>query len=255
MSNRRTQYRVTARFDKLVRIELVGPKVRASNVILQDLSAGGAGLILPSSASGMLRHRDRVELSLSSEKLTDGPVSMFARICHLDERERRPKVGLEFESWREHRALLDSDLRELFNEREAFRIEPGRQEIVTELSTPDRRVRLTGSIRDISMLGFGVEMPPEAMERLEVGRMIALKFNLPGGSSVIEAPCQLRFVTADFTGQRNLSGLRMADGIKVDPKHRREIARYVMQRQREHLRMGIRDDVGAMSTARPQLRR
>ena len=254
MSNRRTQYRVTARFDKLVQIELVGPKVHASNVILQDLSAGGAGIILPRSTSGMFRLRDRIELRLSSPKLKDGPVTMFARICHLDESQPKPRVGLAFESWREHRALLDSDLRELFNEREAFRVEPGRSPIITEVTTPDRRVRLTGRMRDISVLGFGLDLPLEAAERLQTGRMVSLRFTLPNSKGVIRAPAQIRFLRADFAGRRTISGLRMADGIQVDPKHRREIARYVMTRQRELLRMGLRPDGDPMHSARPDLR-
>ena len=254
MNNRRKQYRVTARFDELVQLELLGPKVHARNVQLQDLSAGGAGVVLPKSTQGMLRMRDRIELRLSSPKLQDGPVTMFARICHLDERLPRPRVGLAFESWREHRALLDSDLRELFNEREAFRVEPGRDPIITEVSTMNRRVRLMGRIRDISVLGFGLELPLEAAERLKSGTTVSLRFTFPGGNRVIHAPSQIRFLRVDMAGRRTISGLRMAEGIRVDPKDRREIARYVMSRQRELLRMGVRPDDPAMRTARPELR-
>jgi len=254
VNNRRKQYRVTARFDELVQLELLGPKVHAKNVLLQDLSAGGAGVVLPKSAHGMLRLRDRIELRLISPKLSDGPVTMFARICHLDERLARPRVGLAFESWREHRALLDSDLRELFNEREAFRVEPGRDPIITEVSTRNRRVRLMGRIRDISVLGFGLELPFEAAERLKSGMTVSLRFTFPGGGKVIHAPSQIRFLRADMAGRRTIAGLRMAEGIRVDPKDRREIAKFVMSRQRELLRMGVRPDDPAMRTARPELR-
>ena len=254
MNNRRSQYRVTARFDQLVQVEVVGPKIHARNVVLQDLSAGGAGIVLPRSASGMLRLSDRIDLQMHSEKLSEGPVRMSARICHLDEREARPMVGLAFESWREHRALLDSDLRELFNEREAFRIEPGGGAVVVQVRSPDRRVRLTGNLRDISVLGFGLDQPLEAADRLLSGTMVSLHFTLPGSSTVIHAPSQIRFLRADLDGQRTISGLRLAEGLKVDPKHRREIARFVMTRQRELLRMGIRPDSPAMGTVRPELR-
>jgi c-di-GMP-binding flagellar brake protein YcgR len=254
VNNRRKQYRVTARFDELVQLELLGPKVHAKNVLLQDLSAGGAGVVLPQTASGMLRLRDRIELRLMSPKLAEGPVQMHARICHLDERLPRPRVGLAFESWREHRALLDSDLRELFNEREAFRVEPGRDPIITEVATLNRRVRLMGRIRDISVLGFGLELPMEAAERLKSGMTVSLRFTFPGGKRVIHAPSQLRFLRVDMAGRRTIAGLRMAEGIRVDPKDRREIAQFVMSRQRELLRMGVRPDEDAMRTARPELR-
>jgi c-di-GMP-binding flagellar brake protein YcgR len=254
VSNRRKQYRVTARFDQLVKIEVVGPKVHCKNVVLQDLSAGGAGIILPKSASGMLRLRDRIELRLESTKLSDGPVTMFARICHLDERTARPNVGLAFESWREHRALLDSDLRELFNEREAFRVEPGSTPVIVETATLDRRVRMMARLRDISVQGFGLDLPFEAAERFQAGTTVSLRFAFPGSSRVIHAPSQIRFLRVDALRHRTISGLRMADGPRVDPKDRREIARYVMSRQRELLRMGLGTDDFAMATVRPELR-
>lgn len=257
MSNRRRQYRVTARFDELVEIELLGPKVHARNVQLQDLSAGGAGIVLPATTTGMFRLRDRIELRLRSPKLSDGPVTMFARICHLDERMRRPQVGLAFESWREHRALLDSDLRELFNEREAFRVEPGGDAIITELSTLNRRVRLMGRVKDISVLGFGLELPMEACERLKSGTTVMLRFTFPGGRRVIQAPSQLRFLRADTISRRACAGLRMHDGPgqhTVSHADRRDIVQFVMSRQRELLRMGVRPDEPAMSSARPDLR-
>ena len=37
MDNRRRQYRVTAEFDRLVQVELLGPKVHATNVRMLDL--------------------------------------------------------------------------------------------------------------------------------------------------------------------------------------------------------------------------
>jgi c-di-GMP-binding flagellar brake protein YcgR len=256
VNNRRKQYRVTARFDELVQIELVGPKVNAKNVILQDLSAGGAGIVLPASTTGMLRMRDRIELRLSSSKLTDGPVTMFARICHLDERLREPRVGLAFESWRDHRALLDSDLRELFNEREAFRVEPGRHPIITEVATLNRRVRLTGQVKDLSVLGFGLEVPMEACNRLQAGTTVMLRFTLPGGDEVTQVPCQVRFVRADKINRRALMGLRILEGHgrhAVSHSARRDITRFVMSRQRELLRMGVRPDEAPMRSARPDL--
>jgi len=255
--NRRKQYRVTARFDELVQIELLGPKVHARNVQLQDLSAGGAGIVLPATTTGLLRLRDRIELRLLSPKLSDGPVTMYARICHLDERMKRPRVGLAFESWREHRALLDSDLRELFNEREAYRVEPGRDPIITEVSTLNRRVRLMGKMKDLSVLGFGLELPMEACDRLKSGTTVVLRFTFPGGGRVIQAPSQIRFLRADTINRRALTGLRMHDGHghhTVSHADRREITQFVMSRQRELLRMGVRPDQPAMRSARPDLR-
>lgn len=246
MSNRRRQYRVTERFDELVQIELLGPKVHARNVVLQDLSAGGAGIVLPKTASGMLRLRDRIELHLISPKLSNGPVRMHAKVCHLDERGLEPKVGISFESWREHRVLLDSELRSLFNEREAFRVEPGLDPILVEVLARAGRVRLMGRLRDVSVLGLGVQLPLEATERLRVGMSVMLRFALPGSSEVIEAPCQVRHMRVDGSLRRSGIGFRMADGVRMKAEHRRSVRDFVMLRQRELLRMGVRlDEPGA----------
>ena len=91
MDNRRRQYRVTAEFDRLVQVELLGPKVHATNVRMLDLSAGGAGIVLPSRASGVLRMRDRIELRLISAALSE-PVRMFAQACSWSAMCRRRRV-------------------------------------------------------------------------------------------------------------------------------------------------------------------
>ncbi len=253
MSNRRRQYRVSASFDELVQIELIGPKVVARNVVLQDVSAGGAGVMLPASASGMLRMNDRIELRLSSAKLSVGPIQMFAFICHLDEREARPRVGLAFESWRTHRTLLDSDLRSLFNEREAFRVDPGSDAIVVELAALNNRIRMMGRFRDLSVLGFGLSMSPECVGRLNPQMPVQLKFTLPGDRRLIRAASNVCHARLDSTNSQTLVGIRLQEGLLVSHDDRKAITNYVMGRQRELLRMGVRTSDDPMRTARPDL--
>ncbi len=244
-ADRRKQYRVTAEFDELVQIEFRGPKVVCDDVRLLDLSAGGAGVELPSSATGLLRLRDRIEMSMRSPKLRE-PIEMSARICYLDERRRRPRVGLSFESWREHRALLDSELRSLFNEREAYRVEPSVADpIDVEVHAKAGRLVVHGEVRDLSVLGFGLWMPVSAMDHLRPGSRVALHFQIPGEDEVVTAPCQIRFLRREEGRSRALSGLRMAEGLRVQPRTRAAITRYVMSRQREMLRMGLREDESA----------
>ncbi len=250
-ADRRKQYRVTAEFDELVHIEFRGPKVVCDNVRLLDLSAGGAGVELPRSATGMLRLRDRVEMSLRSPKLRS-PLEMVARICHVDERQPKPKLGLSFESWRDHRALLDSELRTLFNEREAFRVEPSIADpIDVEIQAKAGRLVVHGEVRDLSVLGFGLWIPPSAMDHLSPGAKVAVHFKLPGEDEAITAPCQVRFVRREEGRDRALTGLRMAEGLRVRPQARQAVTRYVMGRQRELLRMGLREvDTSAVRAVR-----
>ncbi|MBL8614594.1 MAG: PilZ domain-containing protein [Deltaproteobacteria bacterium] len=267
MDNRRRQYRVTAEFDRLVQVELLGPKVHATNVRLLDLSAGGAGIVLPSRASGVLRMRDRIELRLISAALTE-PVRMFARISHLDEREREPTVGLEFESWREHRALLDSELKTLFNEREAFRVDPTHREPVelrivgrpkdgllaatrpvgARLSAP-----VEAQLRDISVTGLGVKLLGPLTGPWGATDGLRVEARLPGDSQGVTLEVELRYLRPHAEGV-TLAGLRLTEDTTPHARRARAaVTRYVMDRQRAILRVGLRDEEPSRSMVRPLL--
>lgn len=267
MDNRRRQYRVTAEFDRLVEVELLGPKVHATNVRLLDLSAGGAGIVLPSRASGVLRMRDRIELRLISAALS-APVRMFARISHLDEREREPKVGLEFESWREHRALLDSELKTLFNEREAFRVDPSQREPVelrivggpkdgllaatrpvgARLSAP-----VEAQLRDISVTGLGVKLLGPISGPWGATDGLRVEARLPGDAQPVTLDVELRYLRPHADGV-SLAGLRLTEDTTPHARRARAaVTRYVMDRQRAILRVGLRDEEPSRPLVRPLL--
>ena len=198
--NRRRQYRVTADFDKFVNLELLGPKVHARNVRLLDLSSGGCGVELPAAANGMLRRNDTVNLRVISSRLPDS-VDMKGTVAWLKEKSAKPQVGLNFVNWRQHRILLDSDLKGLFNEREAFRVTPdGRKPIDVELElVGDIAGTFTVRIRDVSLLGLGVSVstkdfdqaplersrvvPPDRREGTRRGRA-EVHTSAPGGTAL-----------------------------------------------------------------------
>ena len=267
MDNRRRQYRVTAEFDRLVQVELLGPKVHATNVRMLDLSAGGAGIVLPSRASGVLRMRDRIELRLISAALSE-PVRMFARISHLDEREREPKVGLEFESWREHRALLDSELKTLFNERDAFRVDPSQREPVElrilggrgdALLAATRAVGTRASapveaqVRDISVTGLGVKLLGPVTGPWGATEGLRLEARLPGEPQAVTLDVELRYLRPQADGM-TLAGLRLAEETTPHARRARAaVTRYVMDRQRAILRVGLPGDEPSRPLARPLL--
>jgi c-di-GMP-binding flagellar brake protein YcgR len=251
MDNRRRQYRVTADFDRLVQVELLGPKIHAKGVRLQDLSAGGAGIELPESCFGVLRMRDRIELRLISEHLPK-PVRLFAQICHLDEREARPKVGLAFESWREHRTLLDSDLRSMFNEREAFRVDPSVREpvgatlrwVTTDAKGRLMRCEAQAEVRDISVLGLGLRLGNAQVALANVEGSVTVILRLPGEENPVEVKADLRYLRTEGEREgRALAGLRLQEPAEGAARRARQaVTRYVMERQRELLRNGIREE-------------
>lgn len=238
--NRRRQYRVTADFDKLVKLELIGPKVHAHNVRLLDLSSGGCGIELPSTANGMLLRDDLVDLKVISTTLSE-QVEMRGLVAWLDERAARPKIGMTFVNWREHRALLDSNLKSLFNEREAFRVQPdGRHPVSVEVQLEGVDKPVTARLRDISVLGLGVTIPVEHMKKVRARGTLVTKFILPDSDVTVAVEGEVRHVRADLDAPRAHIGLRMRDVERLPGPATRAIRTFVMARQRQMCRMGIR---------------
>jgi c-di-GMP-binding flagellar brake protein YcgR len=238
--NRRRQYRVTADFDKLVKLELIGPKVHARDVRLLDLSSGGCGVELPETANGMLLNNDLVDLKVISHSLAE-TVDMRGRVAWLDERAARPQIGMTFVNWREHRALLDSNLKSLFNEREAFRVQPdARHPVSVEVQLEGEAKSINARLRDISLLGLGLTVPVEHMKKVRARGTLVTKFILPESDVTIAVESEVRHVRADLDAPRAHIGLRMNDVERLSAPATRAIRTFVMARQRELCRMGIR---------------
>jgi c-di-GMP-binding flagellar brake protein YcgR len=240
--NRRRQYRVTADFEKYVQLELLGPKVHATRVRLLDLSSGGCGVELPRSADGLLRRRDYVDLRVISERLPE-PLDMRGQVAWLKDAARAPQVGLIFVDWRQHRVLMDSDLKGLFNEREAFRVSPDtRNPVTVELHLEDgANSAIQGNVRDISVLGLGVSVPTDQLALHPALEMVRASFVLPGTSERIQAAAEVRYVRADLEKKSAHVGLRLAHPERIPAPVRRTIQQYIMGRQRDLCRMGVRE--------------
>lgn len=239
--NRRRQYRVTADFEKYVQLELLGPKVHATRVRLLDLSSGGCGVELPHSADGLLRRRDYVDLRVISEQLPE-PLDMRGQVAWLKGTAQAPQVGLNFVDWRQHRVLLDSSLKGLFNEREAFRVSPDtRHPITVQLHLEDgANSAISGDVRDISVLGMGVSVTTDQLALHPALERVRASFALPGNNERIQAVAEVRYVRADPEGRRAHVGLRLAQPEHIPAPIRRSLQQYVMGRQRALCRMGVR---------------
>lgn len=240
--DRRRQYRVTAEFDKFVQLELLGPKVHARQVRLLDLSSGGCAVVLPAAANGMLRRRDLVNLRVISKRLGQ-PLDMHGRVAWLKEGERRPQVGLTFVDWRQHRTLLDSDLKGLFNEREAYRVSPDtRHRASLQLTVAGGpETPFEGHLRDVSILGLGVSVRTDMLPQQPALEVVRTQLLLPSSPTLIEARAEILYIRAERKDKRAHMGLRLIDADHLPGPVRRAIQQYVMQRQRELLRMGVRD--------------
>lgn len=240
--NRRRQYRVTADFEKYVSLELLGPKVHARNVRLLDLSSGGCGVELPAGANGMLRQNDTVNLRVISSRLPEA-VDMKGTVAWLKEATARPQVGLVFVNWRQHRILLDSELKGLFNEREAFRVTPdGRKPVDVELQLEGAGAgTYTGTMRDVSLLGLGVSVSTKSFTPDETPEFVTLSFRLPDVKEPVEARAEVRYLRPTDGHARAYLGLRMVDAERLPGAVRRVLQQFIMQRQRVLCRMGVRE--------------
>jgi c-di-GMP-binding flagellar brake protein YcgR len=237
--NRRRQYRVTAEFDKYVQLELLGPKVHARQVKLIDLSSGGCAVVLPAGANGLLRRRDLVNLRVISQRLPEH-LDMHGKVAWLKESDRRPVVGLTFVDWRQHRALLDTDLKGLFNEREAYRVSPDmRHPPTVTLGIGDDP--LEGKLRDVSFLGLGVSVRTDLLPQQPALEVVRTSLLLPSSPVLVEARAEVLYIRAEAEHKRAHMGLRLLEPDKLPGPMRRAVQQYVMERQRELLRMGVRE--------------
>ena len=233
MSNRRRQYRVRPAIAKQIQIELIGPRVRTSSVRLLDLSAAGAGLELPRSVHGLLRSGDLMHLKISSDRLAE-PLVMNGRLCHVDEGAEQPRVGLRFVDWRKHRDALDVELKGLFNEREAFRVE----------ALADRPVRLevecgtglvVGRLRDLSLLGIGLQLDRAGGPITD--EAVSLRLFLPTLEAPVLAVAEVRYVGALALGTQ--VGLELVADRREQTRLQRVLAPWIMERQRALARLGL----------------
>ncbi len=239
MLNRRRQYRVSPEFSDIVRIELLGPKVHARSVTLLDLSAGGAGVELPTGAKDLLQVGDLVQLRVSSDRLP-APLDMHGRLSFVSP-DARPKIGIAFLEWRQHRVILDSELRSLFNEREAFRVEPDTKRPI-DVVIEQGAVRATARVRDISVLGVGLTAAASLVESLSPDRPVRLQIHLPEVRGAITVAGDLRHARV-VDGASAVLGFRFEDAATLSPTARRAVGDYVMGRQREVARLGLRQEV------------
>jgi c-di-GMP-binding flagellar brake protein YcgR len=238
-ANRRIHYRVTPTFERAVCVELIRDGGQPVRVGVVDISSGGAGVAVPEGTLPTLKNHELIKLRFSSERFAD-PFEIIAEVRHAMHGTMAIRYGLRFENWEEHREVLGPKLRTLFNEREAFRVEPEAGErLSVEVFPVQGGVAMGGIIRDISVLGLGVWMRERDVALLESGQHIEARFTLPVSPDPLTCTCEVRHIQRESSLARRMVGLLIVPQRgAAESQLRRVLTDYVMNRQMSARRRG-----------------
>ena len=235
---------------------------RGAKVDIVDVSIGGAQVRIANEET-ISRATGR-EVWVKFTTNSGSPVEMAGEIMYVRESGTRHKtIGVAFHDWVKRKDKIDTCLRRLFNERQAFRVPNRRDETVrvflyspgdpiTEETTDDEELvgrpklplSVMGKLRDISTLGIGGWTTPHEANGVDIGRQVSARFTLPLGESdpddqepeplCIEA--EVRYIEKRNTRGRVCIGLKFIHPREWSLTTRRAVVHYVMQRQLEMIR-------------------
>ena len=146
--------------------------------------------------------------------------------------------GVEFNNWISDRHRLAPQLRSLFNEREAVRVEPPEDdEMDVKLDLDGTGSITAGLLRDISVLGVGIWLNDDAQHLLPKENAITIGLQLEEQEEQLKLQVRVR--------HRHSIGERIRLGVEIcsDQKGsslvatQKRIMKYVMQRQIESARI------------------
>ena len=125
MSNERRQHYRVSSASEHVRVSLRQSDGALYSVGLLDVSAGGVALACNAQEAPPVAMMEVVTLCFASDRL-GRPLEIDAQIRHIQPSDDGASVmyGARFLGWADHRADLGPQLRALFNEREAVRVDP-----------------------------------------------------------------------------------------------------------------------------------
>ena len=171
----------------------------------------------------------------------DSRVQILAEVKNGGEKNGECFLDLKVINWHEFHRHLPSNLSTSFNRRRHFRVSMPRQNEteVSVLSMQSGR-SLSATMLDISVKGSKLSFASDKAP--DVGETLRIKFRLP------TSECQLDLL-ATVTGQWKTEktgncGVEFKDNSPVDGKpflaQQKLISQYIMERQRELARMGIK---------------
>jgi len=228
--DRRQHYRVTPNIERDVHVFAVSTDGTTQQVGLLDISAGGVSFGVGTDQKLVSEVGDTLTLRFETGRLTQ-PLDIPALLCHIKLVENNLIYGISFEQWDGERQSLAPQLRSLFNEREAVRVEPQEdEEVDIKITLHGRGTTTHGLLRDISVLGIGVWVADEDQEMLGRGEDLTINLHLPAEEESLQLKVAVRHT--QHVGERVRVGAQMIDeGVKKSRDNIKRITNYVMKRQ------------------------
>ena len=230
MQDRRQHYRVQAEYAKDVSIDLtVGRKTYG--VRAKDLSAGGAGLLVPLSLRPLFKSGTTVTLDFSAPWCKSIRISGKVIRAKVHE-ETQLEIGVVFTDWEERRDSLGHRLRRIFNERKVLRVKtpPGESNLgMVSLGTGETQ-RL--EIEDIGVYGAMIS----GLINLEVELDQQGTLTIDIGSGPVSLPCRVRHVQVMTQYDPVMFGLHFYALESMSKHFEQQLIDYVFELQREELR-------------------
>lgn len=189
---RRSLYRVARNDLESVRVVAVRMKRRIP-VLLLDVSSTGCAVCVPTAQIMQLREvadgsgPGGWTVGMWMPKL-ERPLAVPAQARYLKPMPGGVRIGFEFTLKESSRGEFDERLQKLFNQRRAVRARPPAQESIrVEVEREEGEIRITGLLRDLSLMGTGILVGSDEGEPLSVGDGLTVRLHLPG-----EGPTELR---------------------------------------------------------------
>lgn len=208
----------------------------SQQVNLIDISAGGVSIGVSGQDKLKIDVGENLILRFETDRLSDA-LEINAMLRHIKLVEEHLVYGVSFDQWDSERRSLAPQLRSLFNERQAVRVEPEEdQEIDLEITLHGHGTVANGLLRDISVLGIGIWIADEDQEVLGAKDNLTIDLRLPSDEEDITLAVTLRHT--QHVGDRVRIGAQMvAEDAHQARRNEKTLINYVMKRQMEVARI------------------
>ncbi len=234
--NRRVHYRVTPDIERDVRVFAVVSDSHTHQVGLIDISAGGISFAVGADQNIKADVGSKLTLRFEASRLNDA-LEIPSTLRRIETADDSVVYGVEFNDWTQHRFRLAPQLRSLFNEREAVRVEPREgDELDVTLEVNGQNAVSPGLLRDISVLGVGIWLTDDAAQGISAEDSITIGFQLDPDDDQVKLEVRVRHTQT--VGDRLRLGVELCDdrNSRLAATQKR-IMKYVMQRQIEVARI------------------
>ena len=233
--DRRIHYRVTPTIEREVRVFAVTNAGITHQVGLIDISAGGISFGVSQSEKLRAEVGDILTLRFETGRLLT-PLEIKAKLCHEKTADTNIVYGAAFEGWENERHGLAPQLRSMFNEREAVRVDPGDDEVSLDLQSNGHSNPSAALLRDISILGVGIWLTDDDQPVPNEKDLMTVGIQLTPSEGPLEIV--VRVCHTHRVGERVRIGAEIQGQSPQDARDQtKAIMNYVMKRQIEVARI------------------